>query len=89
MANHAKEYSFDVIEYSIRANESCFDKFEFCKTLINRFKLKYLVMLILTTSNLVQHNLSSDARQTALYSKERAPAHACSVFGSQHFQINS
>ena len=28
-AHHAKEYSLDVIEFTMRANESCFDKFEF------------------------------------------------------------
>ena len=32
MADHAKEYSFDVIEFTMRANESCFVKFEFRKT---------------------------------------------------------
>ena len=29
MSHHAKEYSLDVIEFTMRANESCFDKFEF------------------------------------------------------------
>ena len=29
MCDHAKEYSFDVIEFIRRANESCFDEFEF------------------------------------------------------------
>ena len=33
MPDHAKEYSFDVIEFTMRANESCFDEFEFRKTL--------------------------------------------------------
>ena len=27
MPDHAKEYSSDVIEFTMRANESCFDKF--------------------------------------------------------------
>lgn len=35
MPNHAKEYSFDVIEFTMHANESCFDQFDFGKTLIN------------------------------------------------------
>ena len=34
MPDHAKEYSFDVIEFILRANESCFDEFEFRKTLM-------------------------------------------------------
>ena len=29
MPDHAKEYSFDVIEFTMRANESFFDQFEF------------------------------------------------------------
>ena len=33
MPDHAKEYSFHVIEFTMRANESCFDEFEFRKTL--------------------------------------------------------
>ena len=28
MPDHAKEYSFNVIEFTIRANESCFEEFE-------------------------------------------------------------
>ena len=32
MPDHAREYSFDVIEITMRANESCFDEFEFRKT---------------------------------------------------------
>ena len=39
MPNHAKEYSFDVIEFTMHANESCFDQFEFGKTLMKVFKL--------------------------------------------------
>ena len=34
MPDHAKEYSFDVIEFKLRANESYFDEFEFRKTLM-------------------------------------------------------
>ena len=34
MPNHAKEYSFDVIEFTLRANESCFYEFESRKTLM-------------------------------------------------------
>ena len=39
MPDHAKEYAFDVIEFTIRANENCFDKFEFRKTLMKVLKL--------------------------------------------------
>ena len=34
MPDHAKEYSFDVIKIAMCANESCFDEFEFRKTLM-------------------------------------------------------
>ena len=37
--HHAKEYSFDVIEFTMRANECCFDEFEFRKTLMKVLKL--------------------------------------------------
>ena len=40
MLDHAKEYSFDVIEFTIRANESCFEEFECRKTLMKVLKLK-------------------------------------------------
>ena len=39
MPDHAKEYSFAVIEFTMRANESCFDEFEFRKTLMKVLKL--------------------------------------------------
>ena len=39
MPDHAKEYSFGVIEFTMRANESCFDEFEFRKTLMEVLKL--------------------------------------------------
>ena len=39
MPNHAKENSFDIIEFTMRLNESCFDEFEFRKTLMKVFKL--------------------------------------------------
>ena len=39
MPNHAKEYSFDVIEFTLRANESCLEEFEFRKTLMKVLKL--------------------------------------------------
>ena len=42
MPDHAKEYSFDVIEFAMRANESCFDQFEFGKTLLKVFKFYVL-----------------------------------------------
>lgn len=31
MPDHATEYSFDVIEFTMRAGESCFVEFEFRK----------------------------------------------------------
>ena len=39
MPDHAKEYYSNVIEFTIRANESCFEKFEFRKTLLKVLKL--------------------------------------------------
>ena len=39
MPDHAKEYYFDVIEITMRANESCFDEFEFRKTFMKVLKL--------------------------------------------------
>ena len=38
-ADYAKEYYFGVIDFTMRANESCFDEFEFRKTLIKVLKL--------------------------------------------------
>ena len=39
MLDHAKEYSFDVTEFTMRVNETCFDEFEFRKTLMKVLKL--------------------------------------------------
>ena len=39
MPDQAKEYCFDVIEFTIRANESRFDEFECRKTLMKVLKL--------------------------------------------------
>ena len=39
MPDYAKEYSFDVIELTMCANESCYDEFEFRKTLMKVLKL--------------------------------------------------
>ena len=39
MPDHAEEYSFKVIEFTIRANESCFEGFEYRKTLMKVLKL--------------------------------------------------
>ena len=39
MPDHAKEYSFDVIKFTMRANESCFEEFEYRKTLMIVLKL--------------------------------------------------
>ena len=54
MPDHAKEYSFDVIEFTMRANESCFHQFEFGKTLLKVFKL-YLMFTIMQISLLRVH----------------------------------
>ena len=39
MPDHTKEYFFDVIEFTMRANESYLDEFEFRKTLMKVLKL--------------------------------------------------
>ena len=39
MPDHTKEHSFDVIKFTMRANESCFDECEFRKTLMRVLKL--------------------------------------------------
>ena len=36
-----KEYSFDVLEFRMRASESCSDEFEFRKTLMKVLKLNW------------------------------------------------
>ena len=46
MPDHAKEYSFNVIEFTIRANESCFEEFECRKTLMKVLKLNYADILV-------------------------------------------
>ena len=46
MPDHAKEYSFDVIEFTMRANESCFDQFEFRKTLMKVLKLNLMFTIM-------------------------------------------
>ena len=46
MPNHTKEYSFDVIEFTMRANESCFDQFEFSKTLMKVLKLNWMFTIM-------------------------------------------
>ena len=63
MPYHAKEYSFDVTEFTMRANESCFDQFEFGKTLMKVFKL-YLMFTIIQISLLRVHiaQLNADWR---------------------------
>ena len=53
MPNHAKEYSFDVIEFTLRANESYFE-FEFRKTLMTALKL-YWMFTIMQISLLKLH----------------------------------
>ena len=61
MPNHAKEYSFDVIEFTLRANESCFDEFEFHKTLMKVLKL-YWMFTIMQISLLKVHFAQLNAR---------------------------
>ena len=39
MPDHATEYSFNVIEFTIRANESCFEESEGRKALMKVLKL--------------------------------------------------
>ena len=46
MPDHAKEYSFDVIEFTMRTNESCFDEFELRKTLMNILKLNWMFTIV-------------------------------------------
>ena len=46
MPDHAKEYSFDVIEFTMRANESCFDQFEFYKTLMKVLMLNWMFTIM-------------------------------------------
>ena len=46
MPDHAKEYSFDVIEFTMRANESCFDEIEFRKTLMKVLKLNWMFTIM-------------------------------------------
>ena len=46
MPDHAKEYSFDVIEFTLRANESCFNEFEFRKTLMTVLKLYWMFTIM-------------------------------------------
>ena len=38
MPDHAKKYSFDVIDFTLRVNESYFDEVEFRKTLMKVLK---------------------------------------------------
>ena len=46
MPDHGKEYSFDVIEFTLRANESCLDEFEFRKTLMKVLKLYWMFAIM-------------------------------------------
>ena len=46
MPDHIKEYSFDVIEFSIRSNESCLDEFEFHKALMKVLKLHWMFTIM-------------------------------------------
>ena len=49
MPDRAKEYSFDVIEFTLHANESCFDEFEFHKTLTKVMKLYWMFTIMQIT----------------------------------------
>ena len=64
MPNHAIEYSFDVIEFTLRANESCLEEFEFRKTLMRVLKL-YWMFTIMQISLLKLHfaQLNADWRK--------------------------
>ena len=46
MPEHAKEYSFDVIEFTMCTNESCSDEFEFHKTPMKVFKLNWMFTIM-------------------------------------------
>ena len=46
MPDHAKEYSLDAIEFTIRANGSCFDEFGFRKTLMKVLKLYWMFTIM-------------------------------------------
>ena len=46
MPDHAKENSFNVIEFTIRANESCFEEFECRKTLMKVLKLNWMFTIM-------------------------------------------
>ena len=63
MPDHVKEYSFDVIKFTMRANESCFDEFKFCKTLMKVFRL-YWMFTVIQISLLRMHftQLNDDLR---------------------------
>ena len=63
MPDHANKCSFDVIEFSMRANESCFDQFEFCETLMKDSMLN-LMFTIMQISLLREHfaQLNADWR---------------------------
>ena len=69
MPNHAKEYSFDVIEFTMRANESCFEQFEFGKTLMKVLKLNRM-FTIMQISLLRMHiaQLNADWRNWTYFS---------------------
>ena len=69
MPDHAKEYSFDVIEFTMRASESCFDQFEFCKTLTKVLMLNWM-FTIMQISLLSVHfaQLNADWRNWTYFS---------------------
>ena len=46
MPDHAKEYSFNVIEFTICANESCSEEFECRKTLMKLNVCNYADILV-------------------------------------------
>ena len=46
MPDHANEYSFYVIELTMRADESCFDQFEFCETLMKVLMLNLMFTIM-------------------------------------------
>ena len=46
MPDNAKEYSFHVVEFTLHANESCFDEFEFRKTLMKVLELYWMFTIM-------------------------------------------
>ena len=85
MPDHAKEYAFDVIEFTLRANESCFDEFEFRKTLMTVLKL-YCMFTIMQISLLKVYFAAIDCRLAQM----NVFSHYCLTFSANDclFSLN-